>query len=94
MPKPNDLIGTYQLVSKLGAGAFGEVWLATNTATPQARPVAVKIPLDEDIDLDALLQEATAWARATGHLNVLEFIAARIFNGHMISMQPCCINLV
>ena len=28
MLRPNDIIGPYKLIQKLGNGAFGEVWLA------------------------------------------------------------------
>ena len=76
MPKANDLIGPYQLIRKLGAGGFGEVWLARDFSGSPPREVAVKTPLKSEVDLDALLQEATLWARATGHPNVLEFLAA------------------
>jgi len=84
MPRANDRIGPYQLINKLGAGGFGEVWLAQDFSGSSPREVAVKTPLDSEIDLDALLQEATLWARATGHLNVLEFLAARVFDGQVI----------
>jgi formylglycine-generating enzyme required for sulfatase activity len=84
MPKANDRIGPYQLISKLGEGGFGEVWLAQDLSGSSSREVAVKMPLDTEIDLDALLQEATLWARATGHPNVLEFLAARVFDGQVV----------
>jgi serine/threonine protein kinase len=69
MPKNKDRIGPCELTRKLGEGAFGEVWLAHDSSGSSAREAAVKIPLKSDIDLDALLQEATLWARATGHAN-------------------------
>lgn len=84
VPKVNDRIGPYQLTCKLGEGGFGEVWLAQDAGESNPRQVAVKIPLKTDIDLDALLQEATLWARATGHRNVLGFLAARVFDGHIV----------
>jgi formylglycine-generating enzyme required for sulfatase activity len=84
MPEANDLIGPYQLIRKLGAGGFGEVWLARDFSDSTPREVAVKTPLESEVDLDALLQEATLWARATGHPNVLEFLDARVFDGQVV----------
>jgi len=84
MPRANDRIGPYQLIRKLGEGGFGEVWLAQDFSGSSSREVAVKMPLDTEIDLDALLQEATLWARATGHPNVLEFLSARVFEGQVV----------
>jgi serine/threonine-protein kinase len=84
MLKTNDRIGPYQLNYKLGAGGFGEVWLAQDFSSSNPREVAVKTPIKSDVDLDALLQEATVWARVTGHPNVLEFLAARVFDGQIV----------
>ena len=84
MPKANDLIGPYQLIRKLGAGGFGEVWLARDFSGSTPREVAVKTPLKSEVDLDALLQEAAVWVYATGHPNVLEFLAARVFDGQVV----------
>jgi eukaryotic-like serine/threonine-protein kinase len=84
MPKANDLIGNYQLIRKLGAGGFGEVWLARDINSSTPSEVAVKTPLNSEVDLDALLQEATLWARASGHPNVLEFLDARVFDGQVV----------
>lgn len=84
MPKAHDHIGPYQLTRKLGEGGFGEVWLALEISGSGTREVAVKMPLNSEIDLDALLQEATVWARATGHPNVLGFLAARVFDGRVV----------
>lgn len=84
MLKSEALIGPYQLIRKIGAGGFGEVWLARDLSGSTPREVAVKTPLKSEVDLDALLQEATVWARATGHPNVLEFLAARVFDGQVV----------
>jgi eukaryotic-like serine/threonine-protein kinase len=84
MPKAYELIGNYQLIRKLGAGGFGEVWLAMDSDSSTPREVAVKTPFESEVDLDALLQEATVWARATGHPNVLKFLDARVFDGQVV----------
>jgi serine/threonine protein kinase len=72
MPKANDRIGPYILISKLGRGAFGVVWLAEKRTAITTTKVAIKIPNDDDVDLEAVRQEASLWVQASGHPNVLQ----------------------
>ena len=82
--RPNDTIGPYKLVSKLGRGAFGVVWLAEKSTAITTTKVAIKIPNDEEVDLEAVKQEASVWVHASGHPNVLPIIDADIHDGHII----------
>ncbi|HKS29040.1 MAG TPA: DUF4268 domain-containing protein [Pyrinomonadaceae bacterium] len=84
MPKPNDQIGPYTLISKLGRGAFGAVWLAEKRTAIATTKVAIKIPNDEDVDLEAVRQEASLWVHASGHPNVLPIIDADIYDEQVI----------
>jgi serine/threonine-protein kinase len=80
MPKTNDKIGPYILISKLGRGAFGVVWLAEKHTPITTTKVAIKFPSDEDVDLEAIWQEASLWVHASGHPNVLPIIDADIYD--------------
>lgn len=84
MPTTNDKIGPYTLISKLGRGAFGVVWLAEKRTAITTTKVAIKIPNDEDVDLEAVRQEASLWVHASGHPNVLPIIDADIYDEQVI----------
>lgn len=84
MTKPGDTIGPYSLISKLGRGAFGVVWLAEKRTAIATTRVAIKIPNDDDIDLEAVKNEAALWVHASGHPNVLPIVDADIYDGQVI----------
>lgn len=77
-------IGLYTLVRKIGRGGFGEVWLAERRSRFFARKVAVKLPLAEQVDFEAVRQEATLWAEASGHANVLPIIDADVYGDQVV----------
>ncbi|MCA1557643.1 MAG: serine/threonine protein kinase, partial [Acidobacteria bacterium] len=84
MPRQNDIIGPYTLISKLGRGAFGVVWLAEKRTAITTTRVAIKIPNDEEVNLEAIRQEASVWVHASGHPNVLPIIDADIYDEQVI----------
>jgi serine/threonine protein kinase len=73
-----DHIGPYSLLQKIGRGAFGEVWLAEEKTAISSHRVALKLPNEEDVDLEAIRQEATVWEEVKGHPNILPIIKADI----------------
>lgn len=77
-------IGGYTLIAKLGRGGFGEVWLAEKRSQFVTKKVAVKLPLDEQINFDAIRQEAGLWEQASGHPNVLPIIDADVIDGQVV----------
>ena len=72
MPGPGDTISHYRLISAIGKGGMGEVYLAEDTRLD--RRVAIKILLDDvagDVDrVRRFIQEAKA-ASALNHPNIL-----------------------
>ncbi|MEW6734604.1 MAG: serine/threonine-protein kinase, partial [Acidobacteriota bacterium] len=82
--RPNDQIGPYTLVRKLGRGAFGVVWLAERRGAFATTKVAVKLALDEDADLDAIAKESQVWAQLAGHPNILSIIEADKYDGQVV----------
>ncbi|MEJ7577577.1 MAG: serine/threonine-protein kinase [Pyrinomonadaceae bacterium] len=77
-------IGIYTLINRIGRGGFGEVWLAERRAKFVTTKVAVKLPHDEQIDHEAIKQEAALWEQASGHPNVLPIIDADEYDGQVV----------
>jgi len=84
MPDPIRKLGPYTLISKLGSGAFGVVWLAEKQTTLATTRVALKLSRDEDVDLEAFKHEAAIWIQASGHPNVLTMIDADIYDERVV----------
>ncbi len=84
MFRETDQIGPYILIRKLGRGGFGEVWLAERRTKFVTTKVAVKLPLDEQIDHETIKQEATLWEQASGHPNILPIIDADEYDGQVV----------
>lgn len=76
-------IGPYELVQTIGKGAFGQVWLAERKGFVTTQ-VAIKLPISEQIELEAVRQEAQLWASISGHANVLPIIEANIYDGQVV----------
>src|SRR4051812_28872537 len=77
-------IGHYTLVKKLAKGGFGEVWLAEKRSPLVTKKVAIKLPLDEQVNIETLRHEAMLWEEASGHPNVLPIIDADIYDGQAV----------
>ena len=83
MPFAGQEVGPYILQKKIGAGGFGEVWLAVKQSKFVTKQFAVKLPLKEQVDTDAIRQEAQLWEQASGHPNVLPIIDADDYDGQI-----------
>ncbi len=83
MFNPGQRIGKYILVSELGKGAFGEVWLAENRSQLATIKVAIKLPLNAQVDVATVKHEASIWVAASGHPNVLRIIEADNYDGQV-----------
>jgi serine/threonine protein kinase len=84
MHNPGDQIGPYRLVDQLGSGAFGVVWLAEKRTQIATTRAALKMPLQSQVDLDAIRREADVWVRASGHPNVMPILEADVFDGQVV----------
>ncbi|HND21781.1 MAG TPA: protein kinase, partial [Acidobacteriota bacterium] len=82
--RPGDQLGPYTLISRLGRGNFGVVWLAERRGAIATTNIALKMPLDEDVPLDSLRREASLWVRVSGHPNILPIIEAEVYSGQIV----------
>lgn len=80
----NSQIGPYVLIRKLGRGGFGEVWMAERRTKFVTTKVAVKLPLQDQVDPEAIRKEATLWEQASGHPNVLPIIDADEYDEQIV----------
>jgi len=77
-------IGAYVLVKLIGRGGFGEVWLSERRTKFVTTKVAVKLPLEDQVDHDAIRMEASLWEQASGHPNILPIIEADECDGQIV----------
>ena len=84
MSNSGQKVGPYILLSRLGKGGFGEVWLAEKRSQFFTKKVAVKLPHDEQVNFEAIRQEAVLWEQASGHANVLPIIDADIYDDQIV----------
>lgn len=84
MAHPDEMIGPYTLVRKIGQGSFGVVWLAEKRTPIATTCFALKLARDEDVEIEAFKQEAAVWVRASGHPNVLTMIEADVYDGQIV----------
>lgn len=84
MPQPNDIIGPYVVLRRLGHGGFGEVWLAERRSSLLSVPLALKLPLPPFADPDTIRDEARIWLRASGHPNVVPVLDAEEYDGQVV----------
>src|SRR3954468_23510577 len=84
MLKPDDMVGPYKLIRRIGKGAFGVVWLAEKSSAIATTQVAIKIPAEDTVDLEAVRREAAVWVSASGHPNVLPIIDADVYGDHVV----------
>lgn len=77
-------IGPYTLLRKLGQGNFGVVWLGEKRSLFTKTQFALKFPLEEEIDLDSVRDEAERWQKASGHPNILPIVEADIYDDQVV----------
>lgn len=85
-------IGHYRLLKKLGRGAFGVVWQAERCTSVTKTTVAIKFPIDDEVDLELFHQEAQLWSLASGHPNVLPIIEADVIDGQLLIVSEYAAN--
>lgn len=77
-------IGPYTLGRRIGRGGFGEVWLAERRSQFFTKRLAIKLPHDDQVDIETIQNEAVLWEQASGHPNVLPIIDADVYDGQVV----------
>jgi serine/threonine protein kinase/regulator of sirC expression with transglutaminase-like and TPR domain len=86
MLKPGDNLGPYQLIARIGNGAFGDVWRAKKREgiSPE---VAIKV-LHDNSNNEAFQKEALIWVNLGFHPNVMQIIDANVYDDYSVIVSP------
>lgn len=76
---PGDQLGSYKLVTILGKGNFGTVWLAEKEGKFATTKAALKV-LNENSEYQNITKEAQVWVKIGYHTNVVSIIEADIYD--------------
>lgn len=81
-----DKIGSYTLIKSIGSGKYGVVWLAEKIDETTLVPIrcALKLPRQEEIEIERIEKEASLWVAASGHPNVLPIMDASVLDGQVV----------
>jgi serine/threonine-protein kinase len=88
--RPGARIGPYRPQKLLGAGSFGEVWLAIREGGIADTRLAIKLPRSPGINLEAIRQEARLWALASNHPNIVPVFEANVYDGRVVIASEYC----
>ncbi|MBI4853505.1 MAG: SUMF1/EgtB/PvdO family nonheme iron enzyme [Acidobacteria bacterium] len=88
MPKENEQIGDYTLVSAIRRGSTSEVWLAEDKeeiSSGETKKVAIKfIEVDKTISFEVIKKEAKIWEKVSGNPNILPLIKVRKYKNEQV----------
>jgi DNA-binding beta-propeller fold protein YncE len=82
--KSGEMLGRYRLISEIGSGSFGAVWLSEDTWL--SKRVALKIPHNQTLDFGKLLAEPKLLA-ALEHPNIIKLFTVEKESGTMFMVM-------